>query len=467
MTSRAAERVGPTPAKRRWTALVFLSLLQFLIAIDVTVVNIALPSIGQDFQASPHALTWVVTGYTVVGGGLLLLGGRISDLLGRRRMFVAGAAVFGVASLVAGLAPGLPVLVLARFAQGIGEALASPAAMSLIALMFTDPTERAKALGVWGAVSSSGLVFGVLLSGVITDLASWRWVFLVNPPLVVAVLAVVPALVARDPARRPERLDLPGAALLTAAPLLLVLGIVQAEGHGWTSWPVLAPLAAGTACGIAFVRHERRAENPLVRLRILAHRTRLTANGATVLLSAALSTTFFLTTFYLQEVLDFGPLAAGVAFLPFCAALLLAVSVVGRVVNALGSRWTAVAGLLATALGTAWLSRLPERGDYAVDLLPGLLAVAVGMGIGLIALQNAALTDVTEDDAGVASGMQRSVDQLGGALGLSVLVGVAASSSAGATFGAEGYRWAFTAALVGLGLATAAVIAFASRRPER
>ncbi|MFD8937264.1 MFS transporter [Streptomyces sp. NPDC059578] len=440
------------PVDRRKPALALLSLLQFLIAVDVTVVHVALPSIGAHFHTPTASLSWVVTGYTLVGGGLLLLGGRVTDLLGRRRMFLLGAGLFALASLVAGLAPDLPTLIAARFAQGAGEALASPAAMSLIALLFPEPTERAKALGVWGGISASGLVVGLLLSGVITELLHWRWIFGVNVPLAAVVLLIAPRLVPADgPRVRSERLDLPGAVLLTAGPLSLVYGVL--ESSPWA-------IAAGVVLLIAFVAVEARTRHPLVPLSFLTHRTRAVANAATVLLSAALSTVFFLLTLYVQDVMGWGPLRAGAAFLPFCAALLLAVSQTARLMSALGTKHTALVGLACTALGLAWLIRLPDEGGYAVDVLPGMVGVAAGMGIGLIALQNAALLGVTEHDAGTAAGVQRSVDQLGGALGLAVFVGVAFGAA-----GIDGFRTAFLWALIGV--ITAAVgLGLAAREDE-
>ncbi|GAA2076461.1 DHA2 family efflux MFS transporter permease subunit [Streptomyces albiaxialis] len=445
----------------RRRALGVLSLLQFLIAVDVTVVNVALPSIGAELGAGPASLTWVVTGYALAGGGLLLLGGRICDLFGRRRMFLLGTAVFGLSSLLAGVADGLPLLLAARLGQGAGEALASPAAMSLIALLFPVPEERARALGIWGGISASGLVGGVLLSGVLTELLHWRWIFLVNVPLVAAVLVATPLCVRPDAAgggARWRRLDLPGAALLTCGPLALVHGVLRAAERPWTGADVLLPLAAGVLALAAFVTVEARTARPLVPLRFFAHRTRTVANAATVLLSAALSTTFFLATLYMQNSLGMGPLAAGLAYLPFCAALLGAIAVVGRVIAALGLRATAVLGLVCAGAGCAWLARLPERGSLWTDVVPGMVAVALGMGLGLMALQNAALHGVTEQDAGLASGVQRSVDQLGSALGLAVLVGAGSGAGAGST-GAEGFRTAFRYAVVGILIAMALLAA--------
>ncbi|MEV0120523.1 MFS transporter [Streptomyces sp. NPDC050703] len=438
---------------RRALSLALLSLLQFLIAVDVTVVNVALPAIGARFDAGPAALSWVVTGYTLVGGGLLLLGGRLTDLLGRRRMFLLGAALFALASLTAGLAPNLETLVAARFVQGAGEALASPAAMSLIALLYPEPAERAKALGVWGAISASGLVVGVLMSGAIVQFLDWRWIFGVNVPLTAAVLALTPLLVRSDaPRSLPSgRLDLPGAALLVAGPLTLVHGVLRGS---------VAVVLVGAALLAAFVLVEARTPRPLVPLSFFTHRARAVANAATVPLSAGLSGTFFLATLYMQDVIGLTPLQAGLAYLPFCGALLAAIAVVARLIAALGTTNTALLGLLLTAAGLGWLARLPAHGDLWTDVVPGMLGVAAGMGIGLVALQNAALTGVTEDDAGTAAGVQRCVDQLGGSLGLAVLVGMALGG--GDPQGA-GFRAAFGWAALGV-LGTAVGVAVSGRR---
>lgn len=431
---------------RRTLTLALLSLLQFLIAIDVTVVNVALPAIGERFDAGPAELSWVVTGYTLVGGGLLLLGGRLTDLLGRRRMFLLGAALFALASLAAGLAPNLETLIAARFAQGAGEALASPAAMSLIALLFPGPGERARALGVWGAISAGGLVVGVLLSGVIVQLLDWRWIFGVNVPLAAIVIALTPMLVRADgPRAAGRRLDLPGAALLTGGPLTLVYGVLRGSA---------AAMLAGVALLAAFILVEARTKSPLVPLSFFAHRARAVANAATVPLSAGLSTSFFLLTLYMQDVVGLSPLQAGLAYLPFCAALLAAIVLTPRLIAAIGTNRTALLGLLVTAAGLGWLARLPDAGGLWGDVLPGMIGVATGMGIGLLALQNAALSDVTEDDAGTASGVQRSVDQLGGSLGLAVLVGAVVG---GGTAQGTDYRAAFGWAALGVLVAAAGV----------
>lgn len=296
-----------------------MSMLQFFIAVDVTVVNIALPSIGADFGVDGHSLTWVVVGYTVTGGGMLMLGGRLGDLLGRRRVLLLGTGLFGVASLLAGLAPTFGLLVVMRLLQGAGEAVALPAAMATVILMFPEGPRRSRALGVWAAVASCGLVLGFVLSGFVTAHLGWRWIFLISVPFILVVLLATVFLVDGDrPVAEDRRaLDLPGALLLTACPLLFTFGVVEAGEPGTPPWVVPAALAGAVAAGIGFVRVEARSRNPLVPLRFFAHRTRVAANLATMLLSGALSTSFLLFTFYLQDRLGAGPLGAGLTMLPW------------------------------------------------------------------------------------------------------------------------------------------------------
>ncbi|NEE20799.1 MFS transporter, partial [Streptomyces sp. SID7499] len=275
-----------------------MSMLQFFIAVDVTVVNIALPSIGADFGVDGHSLTWVVVGYTVTGGGMLMLGGRLGDLLGRRRVLLLGTGLFGVASLLAGLAPTFGLLVVMRLLQGAGEAVALPAAMATVILMFPEGPRRSRALGVWAAVASCGLVLGFVLSGFVTAHLGWRWIFLISVPFLLVVVLAAAFLVDGDRPVAGDRraLDLPGALLLTACPLLFTFGVVEAGEPGTPPWVVPASLAGAVAAGIGFVRVEARSRNPLVPLRFFAHRTRVAANLATMLLSGALSTSFLLFT---------------------------------------------------------------------------------------------------------------------------------------------------------------------------
>ncbi|MBK1785279.1 MFS transporter [Prauserella sp. ASG 168] len=397
-----------------------MSLLQFLIAVDVTVVNIALPSIGADFGVGPRQLTWVVVGYTVAGGGLLMFGGRLGDLLGRRRVLLTGAAVFGAASLLAGLAPTYPLLIAARMLQGVGEALALPAAMAAIVLTFPEGPRRTRALSVWAAVASTGLVLGFVLSGVITELFGWRWIFLISVPFVVLVLVAVTVLVPAEPPRERTPLDLPGSALLTLTPLLLVFGIIEGGEGGGSPWLSAAALAGALIAGVAFVRVERRASDPVIPPSFFRNRTRVLANIATALLSGALSTSFLLLTFQLQQREGLTPFAAGLALLPLAVVLVAAATFVPRVAGRWGARTCAVLGIGLTAAG---LVAIPV-GSGVAGTIPAMVLIAAGMGFGLVGLQYAAVSGVTGDDAGVASGIQRASDQLGGSAGVTLYVGI-------------------------------------------
>ncbi|MDU0290291.1 MFS transporter [Saccharothrix longispora] len=446
---------APEIGRSRWPVLVFLALLQFLIAVDVTVVNIALPAIGGDFGVDARHLTWVVTGYTVVGGGLLMAGGRIADLFGRRRTLLVGAVLFGVASLAAGTAPSLPLLVLARFGQGAGEAIALPAAMSLLALLFPGARDRSRALGVWAAVASSGLVLGFLMSGLITELLHWRWIFLINLPLVAVVVGACLLLLPRDAAPSRAPVDLPGAALLVAAPLLLIFGVIRFGDEDPDPALAGAAVVAGLLCVAAFPVVERRTEHPLVPLSFFRHRERVLANGATALFSAALSTTFFLMTLHLQVERGLSPIAAGAAFLPLAVTLVLATLVVPGIIARLEFARTALLGMATTGVGIGLLAVTPDTSPLVVSVFPGTVLVAFGMGVGLVALQNAALRGVTDADAGVASGVQRCADQLGGASGIALYVGVGFSPLRAP--GTDPFLVSYGLALVGLVLAVAAV----------
>lgn len=419
------------PRTRPWVVLGFLAMLQFLIAVDVTVVNVALPSIGRDLDAGPGELTWVVVGYAITGGGLLMLGGRLGDVLGRRRVLLAGTAVFGSASLLAGLAPSLAWLVAARLLQGVGEALALPAAMATIVMLFPEGPERSRALGVWAAVASSGLVVGFALSGVITDLLGWRWVFLISVPFVVVVAAASAILVPLAGPRRHFRLDLPGALLLTAAPLLFAFGVVELGESGGEAWIGGSALLVAAIAATLFVIVERRAAAPLVPLRLLRRPLRLRANLATALLSAALSTSFLLLTFLLQQRIGLSPLEAGLTLLPLAVALIGVATVAPRLLGRLGVRGVVGLGIGTTALGVVAIAVLAAAGLGAVAVIPATLLIAAGMGFGLVGLQYAAVSGVTDDDAGVASGVQRAADQLGGASGVALYIGVGFGPASG------------------------------------
>ncbi|WP_163542135.1 MFS transporter [Occultella kanbiaonis] len=439
-----------------------MSMLQFFIAVDVTVVNIALPSIGADFGVDAHSLTWVVVGYTITGGGLLMLGGRLSDLLGRRRMLLAGTALFGAASLLAGLAPSFPLLVLARLLQGIGEAIALPAAMATIVLTFPEGPRRSRALSVWAAVASCGLVLGFVLSGIITAHLGWRWIFLISVPFILVVLLAALFLVERDRpvSRGSALLDVPGAVLLTACPLLFTLGVVEAGEPGTPMWVAPAALAGAVLAGVGFVLVEARSRHPLLPLGFFANRSRVAANLTTMLLSGALSTSFLLFTFYLQDRLGIGPLGAGATMLPLAVALIAITMLVPRLLGRWGARVCVLAGIAFTAAAMAVIAVVAALGAGAVAMVPAMLLIAAGMGFGLVGLQYVAVSGVTDDDAGTASGVQRAADQLGGSTGVAICVGI---GFAPALHAADPFLVATVLAGVGLGVG----VLVAGRLPAR
>ncbi|EIR9942420.1 MFS transporter [Salmonella enterica subsp. enterica serovar Johannesburg] len=453
--STSSSRPAQVSVARSWAVLVCLSILQFLIAVDVTVVNVALPSIGNDLGVDARGLTLVVVGYTITGGGLLMLGGRLGDVFGRRRLLLIGTAIFGAASLMAGLAETFPLLVGARLLQGVGEALALPAAMATIVLLFPEGRARTRALSVWAAVASCGLVLGFVLSGIITEYLGWRWIFLIAVPFVLFVLIASVALLPRDRSQERAPLDILGSILLTSAPLLFAFGVVEAgDSNGDVPWSSIAALVGAAAAAALFVKVERRAANPLVPLTFFRNRTRVRANLATALLSAALSTSFLLFTFYLQDGLGLSPLESGLLLLPLAVALVVAVTVVPRLLGRWGARACIVVGLSSAGAGMIVIAAAAQLEAPAWLLTPAMLFIAAGMGFGLVGLQYAAVTEVTDDDAGVASGVQRAADQLGGSAGVTVYVGLGFAS---ALHGVSPYVLSSGLAIIGLCLATAIV----------
>lgn len=441
---------SPVPI-RAWLLLCAMSMLQFFIAVDVTVVNIALPSIGTAFEVRGNALTWVVVGYTITGGGLLMLGGRLGDLWGRRRTLLTGTVLFGVASLLAGLAPSFEILVIARLLQGAGEAVALPAAMATIVLLFPEGPRRSRALSVWAAVASCGLVVGFALSGIITAYLGWRWIFLISVPFILVVVVAAFLLLENDrPAgRRPARLDLPGGLLLTACPLLFTYGVVEAGESGTSIWVSVAAFVGAVLAGVGFVRVEARSQNPMVPLGFFADRARVRANLTTILLSAALSTSFLLFTFYLQDHLGIGPLGSGLIMLPLAVALILASVLVPRLLTRWGARSCVLIGLSSAACAMVVVGLVALLDAGPAWLLPAMVLIAAGMGFGIVGLQYIAVSGTTDDDAGIASGVQRAADQLGGASGVALYVGI---GFAPALHSADPFVIAALLAVVGLGV---------------
>lgn len=412
---------------RRWRALVVLCLIQFIQVVDVTVVNVALPRIQTDLGFTPSGLAWVVNGYVLMAGGLLLLGGRLADLYGRRRLFLIGVAVFAVASAVCGAANAAGVLVGGRFVQGVGEALAAPAALGMIAIIFPDVKERIKAIGIWGGVAGIAGVSGVVISGVLTDLASWRWIFFINVPIALFALIMVPRLVdeSRAAGRRP-RLDVAGAVTATGGLIAVVYGLLQAAEHPWSSPNVWLPVLAGLALLALMIVVESRTADPLIPLRFFANRTRTTANLVGLLFLAAFIAYFFLLTLFQQQILQFSPLEGGLAYLPFGLIMGVGIGVGTGMMAKLGVKPMLVTGFLiaAAGLGLTALSLDPST-SYASGILPGMLLFGLASGLVVPAIANAALHEVTGQDASLGSGVQQAVQQVGSALGLAVLVTLA------------------------------------------
>lgn len=416
-----------TTHSRRWWALLMLGLVQFIIVIDTTVVNVALPSIQHDLHVAVADLAWVVDGYLLAAGGLLLLGGRLADLFGRRRLFLIGTALFALASLSNGVAQSPLMLIVSRFAQGAGEALASPAALSLITLLFVEKRERARAFGIWGGITGLGATVGVVLSGIILELVNWRWVFFINLPFAVAALLIVPRLIEESRAApgKPGRIDFLGAVLVTGGLIAVVDGLFAAARFAWSDGNVLVPLLGGLGALLAFVLVEARSAEPLMPLRFFANRTRATANLLTVFLNSALMVMFFILTLYMQNILGYTALSTGVAYLPFCITFPLGVFLSIWLAQHAGIKLVLVIAFLISALGLLLLSRISVQSSYSMQVLPAMLMLAVGFGMALPTLQNAAVDGVSQQNAGLASGMQNTVQALGAALGLATLVTIA------------------------------------------
>ncbi|MFB9199348.1 MFS transporter [Actinomadura verrucosospora] len=408
--------------------MIVLCLVQFMLVLDDTVVNVALPSIRDDLGFGASGLPWVVNAYFLAFGGLLLLCGRMADLLGRRRVFLIGVALFGAASLACGLAQQPWQLVAGRFVQGTGSAMAGPAAMSMITLLHPGPKERAKALGIWGGIAALGATSGLVISGALTDLVSWRWIFLINLPVVAVALALLPRLVPESRAPGRHRLDVPGAVLVTGAAVTLVYGLLRAGETGWTDPVVGGVVVLSAALAVAFLAAESRAVAPLVPTAFLASRTRAVANGATLLFSMAMYAMSFLLMIQVQTVLGYSPLLAGIAYLPYGAGILSGMWLSSRVSPRIGTRWTLLLAFLVNIAGLLLLSGLVAGDSYPVHVLPGMLVLSVGNGLGLPVMATAAVDGTTEDDAGLGSALFTSVQQIGGAVGVAALAMMGYSS---------------------------------------
>ncbi|MFC5577861.1 DHA2 family efflux MFS transporter permease subunit [Lysobacter niabensis] len=460
--------VNDLDARKRWLALIVLCLGVLMIVLDTTIVNVALPSIREDLGFTETSLVWVVNAYMLTFGGFLLLGGRLGDLYGHRRLFLAGITLFTLASLACGLAGSQQVLIAARALQGLGGAVVTAVALSLIMTLFTDPAERAKAMGVYGFVCAGGGSIGVLLGGLLTSTLSWHWVFLVNLPIGIAVFALCLRLIplVRTPAHA-ARLDIAGAVSVTLSLMLAVYAIVNGNEAGWRSAQTLGLLGTAAALMVAFLVIESRVRSPLMPLRMLRLRNVATSNVIGVLWAAAMFAWFFISALYLQLVLGYGPMQVGLAFLP--ANLIMAAFSLGlsaKLVMRFGIRAPIGAGLLLAAAGLALFAMAPADGSFGVHVLPGMVLLGFGAGMALNPVLLAAMSDVEPTEAGLASGLVNTAFMMGGALGLAVLASIASGRTQALTLaGAQavealngGYHAAFlfgavfavVAALLGL-----------------
>lgn len=458
---------------KRWCALAVLALVQFIIYADATIVNVALPTIQHDLHFSAGNLVWVVNCYLIAAGGTLLLGGRLGDHFGHRRVFLVGAAGFTIASVIAGCAPNGGVLLVGRVMQGLSEGLAAPAGMAIVALMFADDKDRTKAFGIWSGLAGMGAAAGVLLSGVFTDLLTWRLIFFVNVPLALIALIAVPRLVSESQAvSRGRRLDWPGAVLITGGLVALLYGILGVAGSDWLTVRVLVPLFIGVIAVASFFAVESRGRDPLVPLRFIANRVRATAYAVVIVLGGVTAALFFVIVLYMQEILQYTPLQSGLAWLPYTVAFLGGIMLCMRVSPKWGPRWTIITGLMIVCVGIILLCFISEQGTFASDVLLATLLIGFGVGFANPAVQLAAMTSVSEEDAGLGSGLFTTLLQLSGAIGLSVMMGIALTTTNrrsvdGAVTDAAtvaGYHTAFTIAAVLLGCAAFATLVLLPRK---
>jgi EmrB/QacA subfamily drug resistance transporter len=475
--SRSAAREATGGDPRRWLGLAVLAAVQFMLVLDVTVVTVALPKIQHDLHFSGAGLAWVINGYVLMAGGFLLLGGRLSDLFGRRRLFLAGVIVFGVASAVCGAAVSSSMLVSSRFVQGTGEALAGPAALGMIPVLFPDSRERMKALGLWGGIAALGGTSGSVISGALTDV-DWRWIFYINIPVAVFALFMVSRVLPESRmARTGHRVDATGAVTATGGLVAVVYGLLQAASHPWGSWRVLLPLLGGAGLLLVMAWWETRAAQPLIPVRFFSNRTRVTSNLLSLALLAAFIGYVFLLTLYMQQVLGYSPLRTGLVYLPLGVGIGAGIGIATGLMPRIGVKATLVIGLLGSAAGLLIASFIHVNSSYPGGILPGLIVFGVFSGICYPALINGALHQVTGQDSGLASGVQTAMQQIGSALGLATLVTLALRYAAGqmrhgvppAAALTQGYALSFrvgAAVLAAAGLLALVLLEHVSAKPR-
>jgi EmrB/QacA subfamily drug resistance transporter len=417
---------GEASDSKKWIALAVIVTAQFMVVLDVAIVNVALPSIKNDLHFTQESLQWVITAYSILFGGALLLGGRLADLLGRRRLFMVGLALFTVSSLLDGLAWSEASLITFRAFQGLGAALVSPAALSILTTTFREGRERNLALGIWGAVAGSGAAAGVLLGGALTSAFNWSWIFYVNVPVGLIVLAVTPWLLQESRAELGHRsFDLPGAVSITGGLMVLVYAMTHAAQHGWSSAETVVLLTLSVVLIAGFVVIELRSHAPLLPMRLFRLRTLTGSNVSGVLLGGALFSQFFLLTLYMQQVLHYSAIKTGVAYVALTLAVIVCATGSQAIVFRVGVRRVLPVGLLLAAGGLVLYARLPVHGHYFWDLFPAFILSGVGLGLAFVPMTIGALTSVRASDAGVASGLINTSQQVGGAIGVAAATTIA------------------------------------------
>jgi EmrB/QacA subfamily drug resistance transporter len=417
-------------SRKRWFALALIVAAQFMVVLDVAIVNVALPSIKTDLHFSQESLQWVITAYSILFGGVLLLGGRLADLLGRRRLFVAGLTLFTVSSLLDGLAWSETSLIVFRSLQGLGAAMLSPAALSILTTTFKEGRERNLALGIWGAASGSGGAAGVLLGGALTSAFSWSWIFFINVPVGVLVLALVPVLLTESRAALDHRhFDAAGAVSITGGLMLLVYAMTRAAQHGWVTAESIGLLVAAVALIASFVVIELRSKAPLLPMRIFRLRTLTASNISGLLLAGAVFSQFFLLTLYMQQVLHYSALKTGVAYIALTVSIVAFSGVAQALATRIGVRPVLTTGLMLSAGGLVLYAQLPVHGQYFWDLFPAFLLSGIGLALAFVPMSIGGLTGVTQSDAGVASGLINTSQQIGGAIGVAAATTIATTFS--------------------------------------
>ena len=414
---------------KKWFALALILAVQFMTILDIAIVNVALPSIQVDLGFSQENLQWVISAYALVFGGFLLLGGRSADLLGRRRIFMVGTLVFTVGSLLCGLAWSDESLIAFRALQGLGAATITPAALSILVAMFKEGRERNIALGAWGAVGGVGAAAGVLLGGVLVDFLSWEWIFFVNVPVGIAALILAPILLEESLDRHGQGFDLPGAVLVTSGLSILVLGITQGNGWGWSSEQTIATFVAAAVLLLAFVGWERRAKDPLVPFSIFRLQTLTAANIVGFVLGTALFSMFLILTLYMQQVLGLSPLETGVGYLAVAGTAIIWANVAAAAVTRVGVKPALVFGMALMTVGLVYFTQVSVNGSYWTDLFPGFLIIGLGMPFAFVPITIAAVAGTKPEEAGLASGLINTSQQIGGAVGIAILSTIAFSTT--------------------------------------